>query len=123
MIQTVPIDTGYIDFKGENKVHGDVRNIKWQEDYPIVAHPGPGYVFSEWQVEGEVHVDEPSEATTLATIWPDTVEDGHVLTMVQTPAMGVPTLSQWGMIGMAIILAAFLVWSVRRRWAVRTGKD
>jgi hypothetical protein len=35
----------------------------------------------------------------------------------------VPTVSQWGMIGMAIVLAAFLVWSVRRRWATRTDKS
>jgi len=35
----------------------------------------------------------------------------------------VPTLSQWGMIGMAIVLAAFLIWSIRRRWTVRTGKS
>lgn len=35
----------------------------------------------------------------------------------------VPTMSQWGMIGMAIVLAAALVWSVRRRWVVSTGKN
>jgi hypothetical protein len=35
----------------------------------------------------------------------------------------VPTLSQWGMIGMAIVLAAFLVWSVRRRWVNSGGKS
>ncbi len=35
----------------------------------------------------------------------------------------VPTLSQWGMIGMAIVLAAFLAWSVRRRLVVRTDKS
>jgi len=43
-------------------------------------------------------------------------------TIPPTPT-DVPTLSQWGMIGMAIVLAAFLVWSVRRRWVVRTGKS
>jgi len=35
----------------------------------------------------------------------------------------VPTISQWGMIGMGIVLAAFLVWSVRRRWVASTGKS
>jgi hypothetical protein len=35
----------------------------------------------------------------------------------------VPTLSQWGMIGMGILLAAALVWSVRKRWVVRTDKS
>jgi len=34
----------------------------------------------------------------------------------------VPTMSQWGMIGMAILLATALVWSVRRRWVTGTGK-
>jgi hypothetical protein len=35
----------------------------------------------------------------------------------------VPTLSQWGMIGMGIVLAAALIWSVRKRWVVRTDKS
>jgi parallel beta-helix repeat protein len=35
----------------------------------------------------------------------------------------VPTLSQWGMIGMCILLAAALVWSVRRRWIVSADKS
>jgi len=39
------------------------------------------------------------------------------------PTASVPTLSQWGMIGMAIVLAAFLVWSIRRRWLVSTDKS
>jgi hypothetical protein len=43
-------------------------------------------------------------------------------TIPPTPT-DVPTLSQWGMVGMAIVLAAFLVWSIRRRWIVRTGKS
>jgi len=41
-----------------------------------------------------------------------------------TPCPGeVPTLSQWGMIGMAILLGAVLIWSVRRRWVVSAGKS
>lgn len=43
-------------------------------------------------------------------------------TIPPTPT-DVPTLSQWGMIGMAVVLAAFLVWAIRRRWAVRTGQS
>jgi hypothetical protein len=39
------------------------------------------------------------------------------------PTASVPTLSQWGMIGMAIVLAAFLVWSVRKRWVVSTDRS
>ncbi len=39
------------------------------------------------------------------------------------PPTSVPTLSQWGMIGMAIILAAALIWTVRRRLVVSAGKS
>jgi len=42
---------------------------------------------------------------------------------VPLPPSAIPTLSQWGMIGMAIILAAALVWSVRRRWVVSACKS
>ncbi len=53
------------------------------------------------------------------TIYTDYVK---VETTSTAPAT-VPTLSQWGMIGMAIVLAAFLVWSVRRRWVVSGGNS
>ena len=52
------------------------------------------------------------------TIYTDYVK---VETTGAAPA-AVPTLSQWGMIGMGILLAAALVWSVRRRWVTGTGK-
>jgi len=39
------------------------------------------------------------------------------------PPSAVPTLSQWGMIAMGLLFAAFLVWSVRRRWVVGAGKS
>jgi len=39
------------------------------------------------------------------------------------PPIRVPTISQWGMIAMGILLAAALVWSVRRRWIVSAGKS
>ena len=35
----------------------------------------------------------------------------------------VPTLSQWGMLGMGILLAALLVWSVRKRRIISVGSD
>jgi len=59
----------------------------------------------------------PSDATAtdLAT-WGDLV-----LASEPSPS-AVPTLSQWGMIGMGILLAAALVWSVRRRWVTSTDK-
>jgi len=49
--------------------------------------------------------------------WPKLVVTYYV------PTASVPTLSQWGMIGMAIVLAAFLAWSVRRRWVVSANKS
>ena len=53
------------------------------------------------------------------------VEPGDVLQselygQCEYAPVSVPTLSQWGMIGMAIALAAALVWSVRRRWSTST---
>ena len=39
------------------------------------------------------------------------------------PLASVPTLSQWGMIGMAIVLGAFLAWSVRRRLVVSSDNS
>jgi hypothetical protein len=47
-----------------------------------------------------------------------------VVTYYELPSPSpVPTLSQWGMIGLAMVLAAFLVWSVRRRWVTSTDKS
>jgi hypothetical protein len=42
---------------------------------------------------------------------------------VLPPPSAVPTVSQWGMIGMGILLAAALIWSVRRRWVVSASKS
>jgi hypothetical protein len=42
---------------------------------------------------------------------------------VPPPPSAVPTLSQWGMIGMGLLFVAFLAWSVRRRWVVSSGKS
>jgi len=121
LIQTVPINTGYIDFNnGEIKVHDSWAQMDWGEDYPIVAHPGPGYVFSEWQVGGAVQVDEPSEATTLARVVEDG-EEGRVLIMVQIPAVGgdvypinkVALVAPW--IALAAVIIAGGIFLIRRR--------
>ncbi|MFC1969795.1 hypothetical protein ACFLVV_01080 [Chloroflexota bacterium] len=89
LIQTVPAHTGYITIDGfeidhENKHHGEVVSTAPNEDYSIVAHPGSGYGFSEWQTEGHVFVNEPYEAITVAWVELNLDEDGYVLTMVQT---------------------------------------
>ena len=39
------------------------------------------------------------------------------------PPPAIPTLSQWGVIAMGILLAAALIWSVRRRWVTSAGKS
>ena len=41
---------------------------------------------------------------------------------VRIPSHHVPTLSQWGMIGMAILFAALLIWSVRRKWLISASR-
>jgi hypothetical protein len=56
------------------------------------------------------------------------IGDGYRPRLVVTyyelpPPSPVPTLSQWGMIGMGLLLAAFLAWSVRRRWVVSGGNS
>lgn len=61
-------------------------------------------------------------------VWPPGAEWGDLGTwgdlLLAAPALtGVPTLSQWGLIGMGILLAAFLIWTVRRRWAVSAGRS
>ena len=120
LIQTVPINTGYVDFNGAIKVHGNTVWMDWGTAYPIVAHPGPDCTFSEWQEEGEVGVDETSEATTLAAVAEDG-EEGHVLTMVQSCAVGgdvypinkVALVAPW--IALAAVIIAGSIFLIRRR--------
>jgi hypothetical protein len=55
--------------------------------------------------------------------WNEGVPCDQVECEPKTTTTGVPTMSQWGMIAMGILLAALLIWSVRRRWAVRAGNN
>jgi hypothetical protein len=123
LIQTVPADTGYIiidgfDIDNENKHHGDYVFMAWMEDYSIVAHPGSGYVFSEWQTEGHVFVGGPYEAITVARIELELDGDGNVLTMVQAelpvggevfPVSKVALLIPWIVLVVVISTAAGLL--------------
>lgn len=122
LIQTVPPNTGYIDFNDAIKVHDDPAwmLLPFPKIYPIVAHPGPGYVFSEWQVQGGILVDELSEATTFA--WRQGLAaDTRILTMVQTPAVGgdvypinkVALVAPW--IALAAVIIAGGIFLIRRR--------
>jgi hypothetical protein len=127
LIQTVPAYTGYITIDGfgidnESKHHGDYIFMKWDEDYSIVAHPGSGYVFSEWQTEGHVFVNEPHEAITFAWIELNLNGDGNVLTMVQAeapvggeayPVSTASVLAPWIVVG--ALLACGGGWYVLRR--------
>ena len=121
LIETVPSYTGYITFNGSNKVHGDSASVDLKTDYPIVAHPGPGYTFSEWQVDGNVSVDEPYKATTFARV--DEAGDDRIvgrLIMVQTPAVGgdvypvnkVALMAPW--IALAVVITAGGIFLIRR---------
>lgn len=47
----------------------------------------------------------------------------HGLAYSPPPPSAIPTLSQWGMIAMGILLAAALAWSVRRRLVVSADKS
>jgi hypothetical protein len=83
---------------------------------------------------GFVSADQPASipfdaGTSRHNIWPPgaTVTDmstwGDLVLASVPPPSPIPTLSQWGMIGMAIVLAAFLAWSVRRRWITSTNRS
>jgi hypothetical protein len=66
--------------------------------------------------------------TLMHNIWPSDATStdlstwGDLMLASTPPPSAVPTLSQWGVIGMGIVLAAALVWAVRRRWVVRADK-
>ena len=53
-----------------------------------------------------------------------TVADGEVTVTLTTPPPSESVLSplQWAIIGMAILLGAFIIWFVMRRWIVKAGK-
>ena len=77
--------------------------------------------------------DYSRDPDTSHNVWPpgamyDDMGTWGDLVLARTPPptptpSPVPTISQWGMVGMAIVLAAALVWSIRRRWLVSTGKS
>ena len=75
----------------------------------------------------DIDIDDPTGYENVAVISSEFVEgDDYSPRLVVTyyvPPTSVPTMSQWGMIGMAIVLAAFLVWSVRRRLVISAGKS
>jgi hypothetical protein len=60
-------------------------------------------------------------------IWPPGATAGNLstwgdLVLASSSTAPVPTMGQWGMIGMGILLGIALVWSVRRRWIVINGR-
>jgi uncharacterized repeat protein (TIGR01451 family) len=65
---------------------------------------------------------QPQDSDTPQGQDPAVDEDVFVQSQPPPPS-AVPTLSQWGMIAMGILLAAALVWSVRRRWVISAGKS
>ena len=82
------------------------------------------YTGGGWAYENEYHIYDSdgilvrSEGT--GGVEPGSVLQGELYGQCEYAPSPVPTLSQWGMIGMAIVLAAFLIWSVRRRWVTST---
>jgi len=74
----------------------------------------------------DIDIDDPTGYENVAVISSEFVEgEAYSPRLVVTygyTTTSVPTMSQWGMIGMGILLAAFLVWSVRRRWVTGAGK-
>ena len=91
---------------------------------PGAALQGP-YSFISGQLEYYVNGSGPSTVDIGGD--PDvTVSVPPTPTPTITPTLpptAVPTLSQWGMIGMVILFAAFLIWSLRRRRIVSADKN
>jgi len=74
----------------------------------------------------DINANEPSGDEEIVWVYSYEQGEGYRPKLVVTyeyPPTGVPTMSQWGMIGMAIVLAAFLAWSVRRRLVASAGKS
>ena len=83
-----------------------------------------GSVSSGWNNNAYLSISDPQCSIKYVIIY-DAVSYWAMDDFEYTPCpqRGVPTLSQWGMIGMAILLGAVLIWSVRRRWVVSAGKS
>jgi hypothetical protein len=75
----------------------------------------------------DIDIDDPTGYESVAVISSEFVEgedySPRLVVSYKYSTTSVPTLSQWGMIAMGILLAAALVWSVRRRWVVSAGKS
>jgi len=85
--------------------------------------PGTGILFASLNDgDGEIienYLATLDTATLVVTIIGPTVDGLDAIAFAPPPRpTGVPTLSQWGMIGMGLLFAAFLIWTVSRRWAV-----
>jgi hypothetical protein len=98
------------------------------ECHPISVTTGDeitvDYTGGGWPYENEYHIYNslgiPVRSEGTGGVEPGDVLQGELSGQCEYAPSAVPTLSQWGMIGMAIALAAALVWSVRRRWSTST---
>ena len=72
----------------------------------FVFDPGAGRV-TDIMSEGQTIIDR------------DQVIDGLVIAQSTLPAPNVPTVSMWGTAGLAVLLAGFMAWELRKRSANR----
>jgi hypothetical protein len=104
---------------------GQVFTAIYQVTVPSDSLPGT-HIFSG-QLEYHVNISGPftenvgGDSDVTVTVSPTPSPTPTIIP--PPPPSAIPTLSQWGMIGMAIVLAAALVWSVRKRWVIRTDKS
>jgi uncharacterized repeat protein (TIGR01451 family) len=75
--------------------------------------PGVYQVYNQGTIES-------NEAPPVVTDDPDTSasNDPTGTPLGRPPVHHIPTTSEWGMIGMGIVFAALLIWSIRRRLAI-----
>ena len=103
------------------------------ECHPISVRTGDeitvDYTGGAWPYENVYHIYNSigilvrSEGTGGVSTFPGDVLQGELYGLCEYAPASVPTMSQWGMIGMALVLAAALIWSVRKRWVNIAGKS
>jgi hypothetical protein len=88
------------------------------------THLFSGYLRYYENGNGPYTVDVGGDPDVTVTV-PPTPTPTIIPTLAPPPPTptAVPTTSQWGMIGMAILFAAFLIWSLRRRRIVSANRS
>lgn len=111
-------------------VDNTAGSISFNDTYTTVPHPNGsltlvvlhGTAISALPSSTTLHFDKVDIMNPSATLVPAEVTDGEVIVTPSAPPP-IPTMSQWGAIGMTILFGALLVWFVRRRWVANASRS